>query len=117
MIGLIIVLLVLWYLFYLRTKGASQCGRVVIVRYYSPRCGYCVSSQAEWDSFKSLAAAENLKIKIVDVNTTEDNSTVRHWLSKHQVDGVPSVVKFAGDEKTVYNGPRTCTGYMEFARG
>jgi thiol-disulfide isomerase/thioredoxin len=94
-IAVIVLLLVYVYVKYHST---------VVYRFYRPTCGYCVSSQAEWDKF-----CQNMTFKLVRcINVNLDKPGNESLAKTYNVVSVPTIIKVTPcGESTVYSGERT----------
>jgi len=91
-----------------------RCHCVKVYRFYRPTCSYCVSSQAEWDSFKTSCLFK--MIRPIDVNLDSGSESDILLSNKFKVETVPTVIKVDTDGYSeVYNGERTAVAYMAWA--
>ncbi len=98
----VLVLLVLWLLVSMYST--------IVYRFYRPTCGFCVSSQAEWDSFKQKCMFSMVKCRDINMDTASASETA--LAGNFGVSGVPVVfaVKPNGC-RYKYEGDRTAAGY------
>jgi len=102
-VGFVIIVLLLIIL---------RCRCLRIYRFYRPSCPFCVSSQEEWNKFKSMCTFKMICTE--DINLDEKKYSGMEKI--FNVSGVPTVIKcyhFGGFEK--YDGERTADAYMNWA--
>lgn len=102
----VLVLVLLWLL--------HRCMSVAVNRFYSPGCGYCVSTQAEWDAFKQSAWMKMVRCNDINVDLPEnaklkENFEVKSWPCVIAV--TPCGMRFK------YEGERTAAGYSAWVEG
>lgn len=86
---------------------------VKVYRFYRPTCGYCVSSQDEWNKFKRQRIADRLEI--VDINMDKSDALEQDIAKNFGVPGVPHIVAVKPDgRKYVYQGPRTAAALHQW---
>ena len=91
---------------------------VYVVRYSRPDCPYCVSSQADWEKFKSLCSnlsaedkAKVPEVTCVDVNNGNDWSLdTQMWRMKYKPAAVPQIIVLVNDKIEEFNGKDNTTG-------
>jgi len=91
---------------------AVQLYSVKVYRFYSPKCGYCVASQKEWDKFKTQCTLK--LIKCIDVNVEANDANMR-FAKDFGVTSWPTVILVTLDGRQfVHTGERTAASYMKF---
>jgi protein disulfide-isomerase A6 len=74
-------------------------------------CGYSLRFQPVWDEF---ASKNNGNVEIIDVKC--DNDSNKDLCNKYDIPGFPSVLKVNSNKITLYNGPRTVEGLINFSK-
>lgn len=84
--------------------------RTLVYRFYRPTCGYCVSSQADWDSFKRSNMLSMVSCK--EINMDDASESDRKLADNFGVSGVPAVFAVKSDGRRFkHEGERTVEGY------
>ena len=88
---------------------------IIVYRFYRPTCPYCVSSQADWDKFKSHSMFS--MVKCIDINTDDPSVYVKNMTDNFNITGVPAiwVVKPDG-RRYIYEGDRTVDGFHSMVK-
>jgi protein disulfide-isomerase A6 len=103
------------------TNPNIKCGNVhklpkldnstIIYNFNTSNCGYSVRFQPTWDQFANKNIDPN--IKIIDVKC--DNNKNNELCNKYDIEGYPTVLKVKSSVVSIYNGPRTLDGLLDFA--
>ena len=100
----IVIILFIYYLY---------CNRTVVYRFYRPSCGYCRSSQDDWDLFKFNGVTS--LVFGYDVNLDDDDNL--ELANKYKITSVPTIITVLPDgSANVYNGNRKADDILEWAR-
>ena len=84
-----------------------------VYRFHRPGCGFCKSSQAEWDRFKRSCRFR--MIRPIDVNM-DNASAAEHKLAENfMVKGVPNVTAvYDSGLRITHSGSRTADAYHKW---
>jgi hypothetical protein len=87
--------------------------RYALIFFYMTTCPHCVSFRPEWD--KCAKAADSGKFG-KNICLREYSADVRDITAKYDIDGYPTVIleDTKTGKKTVYDGPRTMAGLVDF---
>jgi hypothetical protein len=86
---------------------------VKVYRFHRPNCGYCKSSQVEWDRFKSSCVFK--MIRPIDINMDTASAEQIKLADNFSVSGVPNVVAVYDDGFRIkHTGSRTSADYHEW---
>jgi thioredoxin-related protein len=87
--------------------------RYTLIFFYMQQCPHCVSFRPEWD--KCAKTVDGGKFG-KNVCLREYSADVREMSTKYKVDGYPTVIleDTKTDKRTVYDGPRTMAGLIDF---
>jgi hypothetical protein len=102
----VLLILILW-LFYKNKM-------VKVYRFYKTSCPYCVSSEEEWNKFKSLVRFD----MVVPIDVDNSNTSPEHleFARNFGVKGVPTIWKVCPDGKRYeYTGDRSALDIYKFA--
>jgi thiol-disulfide isomerase/thioredoxin len=83
----------------------------IIYNFNTSNCGYSVRFQPTWNQFTHKNVDQN--IKIIDVKC--DNGENSELCNKYNIEGFPTVLKIKSSIVSIYNGPRTLDGLLDFA--
>lgn len=102
----IIAILLIYYLY---------CNKTIVYRFYRPTCGYCTSTQDDWDSFKFNGITS--LIFGYDVNLDDEDEDNLKLARKYKVNSVPTIIAVLPDgTANVYNGNRSADDILAWAR-
>lgn len=93
----IILVLIIIYVLCKSTKD-----ELIIYRFYSPGCIYCIQSQPEWDNFVRNNAALNIQ----ELNMSRPTKESKNLVKKFKVPGWPTIIVSKG---SMYLNPNTAT--------
>jgi hypothetical protein len=90
-----------------------RCHSIKVYRFYRPTCGFCVSSQAEWDKFSSDCLLKMVR----PININLDKPGNENLAKSFNVTGVPTIIKVKPDGSSeTYSGERTAVAIMAWVR-
>lgn len=110
----VLILLVIMFLTWKLTAGFSMSSAMSnakksIVLFHLPNCGFCKDMMPEWDKFQeNHQDDENVEVKKIDGSV--DAETAR----AHGVTGFPTIIKFSGNGKEIFQGERTAEALEGF---
>jgi thiol-disulfide isomerase/thioredoxin len=86
-----------------------------ILFFYADWCPHCKTAKPEWNAFKSMYNNKRVKgynIVCIDVNCTEETSTVSKMMNEHEIDSFPTV-KMSKDGDSIDYEARITTHNLE----
>ncbi len=83
--------------------------------FYRMSCPYCVKLMPEWEKTKKMAAAEDINVVQIDVESGDLYE--KAYASKMNISSVPCIMVLSPSKKWYkYKGPRDADSMMKFAR-
>lgn len=79
------------------------------VRFMRDDCGFCKTSQAEWENLKKMKVP-------VKLHQVRNNEQFTYNYKKHSRSSVPTYVLFDGKKETEYTGDRTASAMLKFLK-
>jgi hypothetical protein len=106
----ICVLVIIWLVIH--------CYSVKVYRFSRPTCPYCVSSQAEWDSFKMSCWYRMIRPIDVNMDNVPNDADLAELVGNMAVTGVPTIIKVHWDgRRYLYAGDRSASDLLLWANG
>jgi thiol-disulfide isomerase/thioredoxin len=112
---ILVILLILLYLSRTRAYDSSEgfeSGKEVMI-FKAEWCGHCKTAKPAFDELLAaspITLKDGSKVTVRVLDADADKAEV----SKHNVQGYPSIFIMEGDKKTEYPGPRTKEGVIDF---
>lgn len=105
------VLFVAWKLYQSYSEGFASEKSATVVLFHLPTCGFCKDMMPEWNKFQKAHASDpNTNVQKVDCSQNPEAA------EKNGISGFPTIIKFLGDKKIVYDGERTAEALEGFLR-
>ena len=104
-----------WYIAIIVLIYLLYCNRTIVYRFYSPNCGYCRSSQDEWELFKINGYTNLIFNKEINLDDCSDED--RQLADKLQVKAMPTICMVMPDgSANIYLGDRTAKSILSWAK-
>lgn len=97
--------------FFLRKMEAFE-SRPTVTYYYLPSCGWCQKFTPTWEEFEVAVKAQGIQVSTRKVNGNEATEEV----DKFGIQGFPHVQMVQGDKVAVFEGERTVSSLIDFAK-
>jgi hypothetical protein len=100
-----LLLIILWLL--------TMLYSIKVYRFHRPGCGYCKSSQEEWDLFKRSCMFK--LIRPIEINMDNASAEQLKLSENFSVSGVPNVIAvYADGFRITHSGARTSESYHKW---
>lgn len=103
---LVIVVIVIYVLY---------CNSMYVYRFYRPTCGYCTSTQDEWELFKFRGFQSLVFGRDINLDDCSDEETI--MAQRLNITSVPTIITVLPDgSANVYSGDRSADSILEWVK-
>jgi len=121
LIGVILVLIVLFYIYNYFLKEGFECSPDEVdahvqsedkklVLFYADWCGHCKTIKPVWKKAAEKANKKNKRMVMIDVGGKSPEQ--QELIEKYQIDGFPTIVVFQNGKPEPYSGKRDVDSFL-----
>lgn len=114
-LGLLLVLAIIVIVALMRAKREPfESGAGTLLYFYMPECGHCKKFNPEWEKLQSMVDEQRAPLKLNKIDGTEGSN--KDLVSQHGVEGFPTIILEVGNQAHKYDGDRTASAVLEWAK-
>ena len=90
-----------------------------IMFFFAEWCPHCKTAKPEWESFRNAYNDKQINgynIKCIDVNCTEEDSTVTKMINEHGIDSFPTIKMIKDSDAIEFDSRITSDNLEEFVK-